>query len=100
MSTETLTVAEGARLVLIASALQEVAEELEALPYARVTGNVDVLPRIQRAAGELTEDALIALDAHREALGVRDDAVYRWTTPMPVVEVVAQLRGAAQAVTG
>jgi hypothetical protein len=84
---------------VIAAVLSTAADKIDALPQKRVTGHVDVLPVIQEIAGPLAEEALAALDAHRCEIGVVDNALYRWTTPLPKFEVVAHLQGAAKAVS-
>ncbi|WP_326646579.1 hypothetical protein OG884_18295 [Streptosporangium sp. NBC_01755] len=94
----------AARQVLAAAAIR-----LEEYPAARVT-SVDVthtvlaaadqlLPRDRSAAYHLAVDALDVLGEYRRELGEDPKALDRWTTVYSRVEMVAQMRAAANTTT-
>ncbi len=89
-----------------ADVLAVAASRLDAYPAARVT-SVDVTRVVVEAADQVLPDdrsaaywlacaALDVLSAHRTALGENPKALDRWTTVFARVEMVEQMRAAAQ----
>ncbi|MFC3985495.1 hypothetical protein [Streptosporangium jomthongense] len=79
----------------IADALRMAADTIEALPYARVTGQVTVLPALQAHAGSFAGFALDLLVAHLRSIGQDPVVLYRWSTPLATAQVAEWLRDAA-----
>lgn len=85
-----LTLAEFVAVVLC-----RVADVIEALPYARVSGRSTVIPVLLAEAGSLADAALDVVDTYLRREGVDSAPLYRWSTPLSTTLVAEWLRGAA-----